>query len=262
MRKATVVLVAAMIVLAGCSGGGGTATPTDTENGDMNGTTTPGMGDGTASQPNVSEALSSLNTSSDSNSELFANATELDMTIYNGSEEVGVLIQNDSAANTELVQLSTSAGTTTFYNTTDYAALRNTSSGEVRYGEPGGNIGFGVAFGAALFLFAGVSYVGIVEWEEAGTTTVDGETAFVYEADSLNQTAINSSSDSDSFGPNFGDGSVDSVDGEMIISSSGQLQSLNVELMNSGERFGVDLTLSYDPVTIETPDWVDESQAP
>jgi hypothetical protein len=262
MRKATVVLVAAMILLAGCSGGGGTATPTDTEtdteNGGMDGTTTPGMNDGTADQPNVSEALQSLNTS---DSDLFADATAIEMTLYNGSQQTEVLIQNDSATNTELIRFSTpQSGTLTYYNTTDYAALRNTSSGEVQYGAPGGNLGFGVGFGAALTLFAGLSYVSFVEWEQGGTTTVNGETAFVYEGDSLNQSAL-SSGDSQGFNPNFDQGSVDSVDGEMIINSDGQLQSINIDIRRSGERFGVDFSVNYDSVTIQTPDWVDESEA-
>lgn len=260
MKKATVVLVAAMILLAGCSGGGGTATPTDTQgtettdDGTMN-------GDGDVQQPNVSEALSSLNTSSDS--DLFSNATELNMTFYNGSQQVGVLIQNDSATNTQLIRLSDpSSGTTTFYNTSDYAAVRNSSSGEVQYGEPGGNIGFGVAFGSALILISGVSFAGVVEWQQGGTTTVDGETAFVYEADSLNQTAVQQRNSEQNFGTDIDGDNIDSVDGEMIIGQNGQLHSLNVELTRSDETFGVDLSIDYDPVTIEQPDWVDESQAP
>lgn len=262
MRKATVVLVAAMILLAGCSGGGGTATPTDTEsdteNGGMDGTTTPGMNDGTTAQPNVSEALSSLNTSG---SDLFADATEIEMTLYNGSQQTEVLIQNDSATNTQLIRFSTpQSGTLTYYNTTDYAALQNTSSGEIQYGEPGGNLGFGVGFGAALTLFAGLSFISTVEWQQGGTTTVDGDTAFVYEGDSLNQTAF-SSNNSQSFSPSFDQGSVDSVDGEMIISADGQLQSLTVDITANGERFGVDFSVNYDSVNIQTPDWVDESEA-
>lgn len=254
MKKATVALVAVMVVLAGCSGGGGTATQgTETTSDDtMDGNTN-------VEQPNVSEALSSLNTS---DSELFANATSLDMTVYNGSEQTSVLIQNDSSANTELIQFSRQSTTTTFYNTTDYTALRNSSSGEIRYGEPGGNLGFGVAFGAAIFIFVGISYAGFVEWQEGGTTTVDGETAFVYEADSLNQTALNRNTEGNqNFSPNFDQGSVDSVDGEMIISADGQLQSINIDIRRSGERYGVDFSVNYDPVTIEKPDWVDESEA-
>lgn len=258
MKKATVVLVAAMILLAGCSGGGGTATPTDTETGNGDGTTTPGSADGTDSQPSAQEALSDLNSSS--SSQPFANATEIEMTLFNGSDNVSLLIQNDSAAGTELIRLSSpSGGTQTFYNTTDYAALRNTTSGEVRYSEPGGNLGFGVAFASAFLLFGGLSYVGVVEWQQGGTTSIDGGSGFVYEADSLNETALSDQQNTDL---GFQQGQVQSVDGRMVVSSEGRIQSITVEIETPDGTYGTDIALSYDPVTIQKPDWVDESQAP
>lgn len=264
MRKAAVILTAMMILVAGCGGGGGTATPTETPEPDDEGTMTPDgdtpMDGDTDSQPNVSTALSNLS-SSGSGSGTFGNAAEVDATLYNGSEQINLLIQNDTAANRTLIRLgSPSGGTNTLYSTSEFTALQNTTSGQVQYGEPNGNLGFGVAF-AAVFIFAGsVAYAGIVEWEPAGTTS-DG--SYVYEADSLNETALNQNDDqSQSLTPGFDQSSVQSVDGRLVISSDGQLQSINVEIATADGTFGTDLTVSYDPVSVSQPGWVDESQAP
>lgn len=259
MRKATVVLVAAMIVLAGCSGGGGTATPTDGADDTEDGTMTPG-GD-VGPQPSTEEVFSSLNSSS--GGDPFGNATELDMTLYNGSDStLTVLIQNNTDTGTQLTQFSSEGETLTLYSTSDYVAQRNSTSGEIQYGEPDGNIGFGVNFAAAFALFAGLSYISLVEWEPAGTTSVNGGTGYVYEATSLNETALNNQGNQQMINPSFEQSDVQSVSGQMVVTSDIQFQSLTVEIETPDGTYGTDLSLRYDPVTIDKPDWVDESQAP
>ena len=230
-----------------------TTTTTDDE---MVETTTPddSMDDTDGSQPAVSNVLSDS-----SDSDPFANATQIEMTLYNGSQQVDLLIQNDTDSNAQILQLSRDAGTTTLYQTSDYVATRNTTSGEVQYGEPDGNVGFGVSFASALFLFSGLSYASAVEWDEAGTTTVDGTNAFVYEADSLNQSFFENQQ---GFQATIESGSVQSVDARAVIKENGRIDSIEVLMETDRGTVGSSLVVSYDDISVEKPDWVDESQAP
>jgi len=241
-------MVAAMLLLAGCSGGGTDGTPTNntTAADEMN-----------MSQPSDPSELTNL---SSGEGDAFANATRIDATLFNGTEQLRLLTENDTAAGTQLLRINTSTGgTTTLYSTGDYTALRNTTSGEVEYGGPGSNIGFGVGFLSVFILAGSAGYAGLVEWDAAGTTTVDGESAFVYESDSLNETAFD---ERQRLNDGFEQGDVQSTDGRMVIGPDGRIYSINVEIETADGTFGTDMSIGYDDITITKPGWVDESEAP
>lgn len=255
MRKLTVVVVAAMILLAGCSGGGGgAASPSE------NGTGTPANETGadiSMSQPSSPSGL--LNESSGDGS-TFDNATEIDLVLFNGTEQISLTSRNDTESGTSLLELSTpNGGTATVYTTSEYSAFRNSTTGEEEYGGPDSGVGGGVGFASAFLIFGASAYTQAVEWETAGTTTVDGEGAFVYEANSLNQSMTE---DSQSLDPVYEEGEVDSVDGRLVIGPDGRIYDLNVEIEVPDGTYGTDMSVRYSDVSITKPDWVDESQAP
>ncbi|MUV90623.1 hypothetical protein GJ629_12535 [Halapricum sp. CBA1109] len=272
MRKLAAIMFAFMIVLAGCSGGGTTATPTDADGGDapddegeMDATPTPDGDDGTdgdesddgtdTDQPDLRETL--RNTGSGGPLE---NATQVEFTLYNGTQQIDVLIRNDTSADRELIRLTRANGdTTTLYSTGDYAALRNTTTGQIRYGEPDGRIGTGLSFGASILIFGGLSYAGAVEWEAAGTTSVGGQDAAVFEADSLNRTAFENPDEGLNYG--FEPDDVQSVDGRFVVTSEGGIRSISVDIVTGAGTFGTEISLTYEDVSVTKPDWVDESQA-
>ncbi|MFB6188440.1 MAG: hypothetical protein ABEI57_01020 [Halapricum sp.] len=281
----------AMVLLAGCSsgGGGGTESPTstsvDTTAGttptespvhttsaeppmsstptpdgdgtptpDEDGTPTPGGSDTNGSQLDARTMLSELNAS-----DPFRNATQMEVSLINGSQNADILVKNDTDTQTQLIRFSqSSGGTLTLYTTPDYVAFRNTTSGEIRYGKPGGTVGTGVKFVAAFGILGGISYAGIVKWDKTGTTTIDGKSALVYESDSLNHTALNNKQNTD-FG--FDQNDVQSVDARMVVTRDGRIQSITVRIETSQTTVGSDLTVDYDDITITQPDWVDESKA-
>ena len=297
MRKATVVLVAAMILLAGCSGNGGTtaspdgtSTPAVTEDG----TPTPGDGtpmdetpaDGTPSEttptdgtdgtdetdgtdgtdetdgttgeedtvPNATAALSDVNTS-----DPFKDATSMEMTLYNGSQQTTLTFENDTDAGRERYEINTQSTDRTMYSTADFAAIRNDTSGDVQYGEPDGNLASGIELSAGFLFFGGFIYTGVLEWQPPTETTIDGENVYVIESNSLNETILNNNQN---YELGFDQNDVQSVNGRIVVSTDGRIQSITAKITTSDGTYGSELTLGYGPVTISQPSWVDESQAP
>ena len=252
MRKLTVVLVAAMILLAGCSGGGGGAA-SPTEDSEMNATAT-----GTGNGNSTSSDIAPQSAVSDNNP--FSSATEIDGTWYNGSQQSSALIRNDTSNDRKLVEYTDESGTTSeLYTTEDYVAVRNGTTGDVQYGGPDSFIGAGVGISGSFTAGGALFYVGVVEWEQTGTTTVDGEQATVYESDSLNETGLNTDR-SISYG--FDQSEVQSVDGEMVISSEGQIHSANIEIETQDGTYGGEMSVEYGDINLTKPAWVDESEAP
>lgn len=189
----------------------------------------------------------------------FAGATEFDGTAYNASQQTNALMINDTANDRELVELNRpSKGSAIVYTTNDYVAYRNTTTGTVRYGESDGAVGRRVVFRAAFTALTPVFYVDIVEWEQIGTTTVDGQDALVYGSSSFNETGYETASRRFDFEPS----DVRSTGGRMIISSDGRIHSVTVEIETTQGTYGGDLSVTYDDSTVDKPDWVDESQAP
>jgi len=263
MSRLAVVSVVLMVALAGCStgsDGGNETSPESTATTELTeeGTTPSDDTNGEpGSQPNLSTALSNLD-----GEDPFSDATSVEATLFNGSDQITILAQNDTDAERELIELSSSeGGTNSLYTTNDYRATRNTTTGETQYGQPDGNVGAGVGFGAAFGLFASLSYVGVVEWQEGGTTSVDGDTGYVYEADSLNETVFENQV-IENLNLGFEQSEVQSVDGRMVIDEGGQIRSVNVEIETPDGTYGTELSVEYDDITIDKPDWVDESEAP
>ena len=280
MRKLTVVVVAAMILLAGCSGGGGgAASPTEESETDAPATGTPmenatsndSMEPATPTEPTTpdddDDAADDDTQSGDTNprsvaseSDPLEEATEIEGTTYNGTSEATAVIRNDTSNNRELIEYTDESGTTSeVYNTEDYVAYRNGTTGEVQYGGADSFVGGGVQFAAGFTALGPLFYVGLVEWEQTGTTTVDGEDALVYEGDSLNQTAFD---EGQLTSGQFGQGEVQSVDGRIVVGSNGRVYSSNVEIETQDGTYGGDMSVSYDDITVTQPGWVDESQAP
>jgi hypothetical protein len=292
MRRLPVIVVAALILLAGCGGGGGgTASPTEeltdtpaseTSTGDsMDSTATPTMADDgpesteddspssdddsqsteddSPSTENDSVSADSSALSSASSEDLFEDATVVNGTWYNGTEETTAVIRNDTSNDRELTELTRPSGETgTVYTTDDYVAYRNGTTGDVQYGEPDGLVGTGVTFEAAFVAIGPLLYFNFIEWETS-RTVVDGQEAVVYQGESLNETAF---TDTQNFDLGFEQGDVQSVDGEIVISSDGQIYSATIEIETGEGTYGGDLSVSYDDSTVTQPDWVDESQAP
>jgi hypothetical protein len=300
MKKSTVVLVAVMVVLAGCSGGGGTATPTDTEAADEteDGEMTPGEttedgmtpggddtpmdggddtpmdggdetpmdggdqtptdgDDGTDDQdsaPNAREALSNF-----SSSDPFSEARSIEMTLINGSQRTSVSIKNNTNTGQELIQVDSPDTETTLYSTEDYAAIRNFTSGETIYEAPDGRNATGIKLSAGFLFLGGFIFTGFVEWDESPSqTTIDGESVYVIEGNSLNESAF----DNPNLNTGFDPSDVQSVDGRFVITTDGQIRSIDVEITTPSETYRSELSISPDQPSITKPSWVDESQAP
>lgn len=257
MRKAMVVVIAATVVLAGCSGGGGSVTPTEpgtagpTESGtEIGGTPTPG---GSDSEPSDT---SSLVTAGSDN--LLDSATETDVTVFNGTEQTSVLIRNDTAAGRELVELTRPSGTTEVYSTDDYVAVRNGTTGDVQYGKANSTIGLATDVGAGFIVVGGLLYTGLLKWDETGTTTVDGEEGVVYEGESLNTTELTGNTTASGLEQS----EVRSVDGRAVTGPDGRIHSLTVRIETPEGTYGTEMSFRYDGITVTQPEWVDESQAP
>jgi len=245
MRKATIALVAVMVLLAGCSGGGGGASPTETA---ADGTTT------------SATPMNATQTESASMGEQTESTPTDDDDSTDDSQSSDITPLSAVASSEVLANAKVADGTTSeVYTTEDYVAARNGSTGQVEYGEPDSFVGADVSFKAAFTAIGPFFYVGIVEWEQTGTTTVDGEEALVYESNSLNRTALNSK---DNLNFNFEQDEVTSVDGRIVISSDGAIQSVTVEIEEQDGTYGGKMSLSYDDITVTQPSWVDESQAP
>jgi len=133
------------------------------------------------------------------------------------------------------------------HNGTD--AERNTTTGEVTYGEQP------FADFVLLYAQAFISNAEILEWETAGTTTVDGEPRYVLESKSVNDTAAeNKEYDVRS--------SNTTVDARLTVDGDGMIRSGDFTLTNEGE--GIEMTFTLDTserITVTQPDWYDEDEA-
>ncbi|WP_324665130.1 DUF7537 family lipoprotein [Haloarcula sediminis] len=256
MRKAIVIVIAATVLLAGCSGGGGNASPTKPGTADA---TEPGteIGATPTAGGNGSESGGTGSLSAAGGNNFIDSATETDVAVFNGTGRTDVRIRNDTAAGRKLVEL-TRGSETAAYTTNDYVAVRNGTTGDVQYGDANSTIGVATEVKAWGAVVGGLLYTGFVEWAETGTTTVDGEQADVYEGDSLNATAVNSNTTE----AGFEQRDVQSVDGRAVVGSDGRIHSLTIRIETPAGTYGTEMSFGYGNVTVSQPDWVDESQAP
>jgi len=284
MRKSTIIVVAVMILLAGCSGGGGgAASPTEesetdttasgtpmeeTATGDSMepatetqapetstpGTPTPESDDGGDDSSQFTDSVLD-STLSD---EPLMGSTVVDGATYNGSQQASAVIRNDTANNRELIEFTDESGTTSeVYTTADYIAVRNGTTGEVTYGGSDSLVGSSVSFRASSTAYGAAFFIGIVEWEQTGTTTIDGEEATVFESDRFNQTVYEQSRLQ--FG--FESQDVQSTDGRIVVTSDGRFKSVTVQIETENGTYGGDMSVRYDDITLDKPSWVDESQS-
>jgi len=287
MKRMTAVFVAVMVLLAGCGGGGnGTASPapttmteststadapsTDTNPPDSQSpdstptestpTDTPPPDDpdddsDTGDEPELNESAQAALQAAFNETGSYGGPYRLDLTLVNGSRETHLTIINDTEEELTTYNRSTFSGPTTYYVTDGPDAVRNRTSGETRYGTGESVIEQSVGFIQAFTLLAAFVYIGVLDWQPAGETTVDGETAYVFEADSLNQSAFEGD-DGFTVDPD----EVNAAEGEMVLSSRG-IHSLSITIDTPDGTVGVDMDVEIgDDIDVERPDWVDDSE--
>jgi len=320
-HRLAVVAVVALVVLAGCSGGGGSSTategeptPTDTPvepkgtptdapadggatptdaPGESTPTATPTPGDTpTATEgatPTATEGATPTATarptptatptddsddssdteedplrngsvSSGGSSSFLDNATMIEVSIRNSSgQNVDFLLKNDTDADRALIQLTRSTvGTTTYYLTEEYNAMYNETTGEILYGQGDQGIELRAGF-TAFYAFIPLSYVGVMNWSVTDIRAVDGQERYVYESNSINQTALDQSDFQSS-------GEIQSAEGRMVVTEDVLFPQISINLTYVNEagttaEVSVSMTMTDDDVTVEVPDWFDESEA-
>jgi len=180
--------------------------------------------------------------------ELSASATEgsFTFTLRNDSEQT--LLEIDEASQD---------GKSTYYITEDDTyAKRNTSSGEVTYGDSESAVAFEAGF-SLLVPAIYVDYLGLMQWETGGTTTIDGEEAYVFESDAINQTALQESSYNAPALEN-----ATSASARLVVGPDGVMHeaSIETESPNGGAMITYDLSTDSD-IDVTQPSWFDQSEA-
>jgi len=100
-----------------------------------------------------------------------------------------------------------------------------------------------------------INVVGILDWEPTGTTTVDGEERYVFEADSINDTAAKAQ------GWGLTSNNTE-VDARLTVGADGVIRSGDIELGTEGSSFDVRFSLrTGEGIDVTQPDWYDESEA-
>jgi hypothetical protein len=292
MGRLAILAVALMLVLAGCSGGGNggaeepetTMEVTDAEDGTDDGDdagTSDGDSDGTDSDSDGtdgdsddsdSDSESDSDSATDTGQELsfneissvnerIASAGEIEITFINGSQELSVLIRNDTENELYRVNNNQQSGERVYYITDGPDAFRNTATGRTLYAEAGNETIANDATEDPVFTAALLStlYFRTVTWEQTGTRTVDGETRTVYEPLAINETYLQDSPLFRELTPS----DVQSFEGEVVSDSDGVLRSGTIRLDTSRGSFSSNIEITIDSsLTVERPDWFDESQVP
>ena len=181
------------------------------------------------------------------------------MTIRNGSRTTTVTVTNDTEQELIVIDDSARSGTTTYYITDGPDAVRNTTSGEIRYGSGESTIETNAGFTTAFTILGGFLFIGAAEWQPAGETTYEGEPAQAFEADSINETFLEIQAQG-GFNIGLEASEVNSVDGRIILDENGlRMVSLRMETVDG--TLGVDLTTDIgEGISVERPDWVDDSE--
>jgi hypothetical protein len=227
-----------------------TASPTATQTaGDgetvENANTVPGVEDGTVNTTKLVGAY--LN-------RIFTGHSAFEMVIKNGSQNLTYSFTNDTER--QLYELDNSErGVTSYYVTNGTDGVRNTTTGEIRYGEGDSSIQTSARFTVFLAL-AGTNYIKILDWDVTGTKTIDGETYYVLESSSLNESALNSA-DSD-FG--ISPSEVTAVDGSLTVSEDGVIRTGSVLIESADNTIEITYSLrTGDGITVSEPGWFDDS---
>jgi len=247
MRKIATVLVVLTVLLAGCNtgGGGGTPTATATEaDQSVDASAVPGAN--ATHLQNVSAVVTPT-------LEALSGNAELNVSIETGSESGSLYYVNDTEQ--QLYELGNSDGPTeVYYVDGERAAVRNATTGEVRYSNATSNVASEARF-SLLFASFSIGAVEYLHWEATGTTTVDGETHYVFEADSPNMTAM------DQTGSTISPDNVTGASGRLVVGTDGVLHEGRVSIEaaeTTTTRFSLDTSGDVD---VTPPSWYDESQA-
>ncbi|WP_276250040.1 DUF7537 family lipoprotein [Haloarcula rara] len=248
MRTVLTVLVVVTVLLAGCNTGGSVDTPT--------GTTT-----GTESVPTVEEPnkdLSGGENGSVTNSsallgtfynEGLSGYANLDFSVETSDINYTIGYQNDTASQIYEVSTADQRGTTVYYVHSGTDAVRNTASGEVTYREQPN---------ASYALLVPKLYLDIIpalEWDSAGTTTVDGNQRSVLESSSINETAADNLDYPLSL-------SGTTADARLTVDSHGIIRSGELSLPSEGGSATITFTLDKsESISVTAPDWYDEAEA-
>jgi len=320
--RLAVVAVVALVVLAGCSGGGGSSTqteggstPTETPAGvdtpmatpsgetPTNGTAagtptaTPVTGQTPTATPTDTDAPTATPTatladetptatpagSSDGppgysdgaiyNRTRFGQAylphiaagpVSFNMTLRNttadASQKIRFTLVNDTEETLVTLNNLEQSGTTTYFIQNGTDATRNTTSGEIRYAQgENNNIEFAAGF-LQIFALLPSAYFSAMEWEQTDTRTIDGDTYYVFDSNSMNQTAL----DQSDWETN---GNFRTASGHVVMRSDGFVREGWLRLSGttaSGTEVDVEVTMSMrggSDISVEKPDWYDESDA-
>lgn len=246
MRYVATVLVALMLVFAGCNtGGSGTPTPTATAtNQSVDASAVPGAN--ATHLRNPSAVVSAT-------SQALSRPVELNVSIDAPaiSEQFHYLGDGEQ----QLYEISDAQGVTkTYYVDGDSAAVRNATTGEVRYGNGTSAIAARANRNLAVAATA-INPLQYLEWEATGTTTVDGTTHYVFEADSINATAL------DDPALTISPENVTTASGRLVVGTDGIAHEGRVSI-ETDETRAVEFTLdTRTDVEMTAPSWYDESQA-
>ncbi|MBX0287378.1 DUF7537 family lipoprotein [Haloarcula salinisoli] len=255
MRTITTVLVVLTVLLAGCNTGGTGGTPTATGTADSN-ESAPTIGNTTVNDlagvengavTNISALLETFNQDGLSGHADLDFSTE--SSTENESASITVSYRNDTNAQLyEFSDVNQTGKTVTYvHNGTD--AERNTTTGEVTYGK------VYIPQFPLLYVQALTSQAETLEWETAGTTTVDGELRYVLESNSVNDTAAKNENYSVR-------SSNTTVDARLTVDSDGIIRSGDFDI--SSEDMSIQMVFSLDTsesITVSQPDWYDEDEA-
>jgi len=253
MRKIMTVVVVLTVLLAGCSFGGSSGTPTAGTNGsaadaNMDGSVNDLPGVANNEVQNSSALVTTFQ------EEAYSGYADLRFSVETANSDYTVRYRNDTEQQLYEASTANQSGSTVYYVTDGTAAVRNTTTGEVQYGSER----FGIASQARFTLFVPQLYVGItsvLDWETAGTTTVDGEPRYVLEADSINNTATE--------GSNWNLSSANTtVDGRFTVGTDGIIRSGDITLSTEGDSADITFSLRKDEsMNVTAPDWYDETEA-
>lgn len=264
MRRIAIIAVVAVTLVAGCSTGptGGATPGNETEtatfnpdqpqdisldsevSGTADGSELPGVEGST-----VTNASRLVNVSG-----LLTGESNLTIELENETRTATIRYQNDSSDNETYFELSQEQGTTAYYLGPETAAAYNSSTGDVIYENGTNDVREGAGF-AVVFIAAGFTdRLTLLEWQVTEEHTVGGETYYVLESDSLNQTAVENS---------FVDLSGnETVRGTMTVDSDGTLQSAQTILETpNGSTDTITYSYSDSDVDVTPPSWYDEDEA-
>jgi hypothetical protein len=265
--KHTVVALGVMLLLAGCAGGTGDVTPRSSPTTSLQETMSDGQ---TATTGTASSALDGGQTTGQdldasakrvlerawNQSDRYAASARINITYLVGSEKSTLTIINDSEKELSIYNHSGLSGPTTFYVTDGPDALRNRTTGEIRYGTGRSQIEIRAEYNNAAMLISTFDNIGVMDWQPERKTTIDGETGYVYEANSLNQSALDAN---ERYARNYEN--VTAAEGTMIVTKRGAIQSSSVTINRPNKTTSVELHMeSGDHIEVDQPDWVDKSK--